>query len=161
MIRLFETEHVTKGISMATSKTPRTKSAAATAAAATKAATATTAARASKAPKAATAAATGGAEEVVSGPMMRKKELIDAVVAASGAKKKDAKPVVEAMLKVMGNALRDGRELNLHPFGSVKVRRAKDMVKARVLTTKIRQRKPEAIEAANAAAAAASDTTSE
>ena len=95
------------------------------------------------------------------GPMMRKKELIDAVVAASGAKKKDAKPVVEAMLKVMGNALRDGRELNLHPFGSVKVRRAKDMVKARVLTTKIRQRKPEAIEAANAAAAEASDSSTE
>ncbi|ASM72009.1 MULTISPECIES: HU family DNA-binding protein [Roseobacteraceae] len=143
---------------MATSKTTPipVKSAADTAAAATKAATATTAAHATKA-AAATPGASGGAEMIAPGPMMRKKELIDAVVAASGAKKKDAKPVVEAMLKVMGNALRDGRELNLHPFGSVKVRREKDMVKARVLTTKIRQRKPEAIAAANAEAAAAAE----
>ncbi len=83
-----------------------------------------------------------GPQPVVAGPMMRKKELVDKVVEASGIKKKDAKPVVEAMLRVLGDALRDGRELNLHPFGNMKVRRAKEMTKARVLTTKVRQRKP-------------------
>ncbi len=91
---------------------------------------------------------------VVPGTMMRKKELIDAVVEASGVKKKDAKPVVEAMLEVLGTALSENRELNLHPLGSVKIRRANDMTKARVLTAKIRQRKPEAIAAANAESAA-------
>ncbi|MCR8825588.1 HU family DNA-binding protein [Pseudosulfitobacter koreensis] len=149
---------------MATPKTSTTsiKSAAASAAAATKAAAATTAARTSKpakTPKPTHAAdpTTGGAEPVVSGPMMRKKELIDAVVEASGVKKKDAKPVVEAMLEVLGTALSESRELNLHPLGSVKIRRANDMTKARVLTAKIRQRKPEVVAAEAAAKAEAAD----
>lgn len=78
-------------------------------------------------------------QTVVSGPVMRKRELIDLVVEKSGIKKKDAKPVVEAMLAVLGEAVSDGRELNLQPFGKVKVRRAKEMPNARVMVTKIRQ----------------------
>ena len=80
-----------------------------------------------------------GPQPVVSGPVMRKKELIDAVVERSGIKKKDAKPVVEAMLAVLGEALADSRELNIQPLGKVKVRRAKQMQNGRVLVTKIRQ----------------------
>lgn len=76
---------------------------------------------------------------VVSGPMMRKKELIDAVVTKSGIKKKDAKPVVEAMLEVLGSALQDGRELNLQPMGKIKVKREKKMAEGKVLVTRIRQ----------------------
>ena len=57
----------------------------------------------------------------------------------SGVKKKDAKPVVEAMLAVLGEALADNRELNIQPLGKVKVRRAKQMPNGRVLVTKIRQ----------------------
>ncbi|WP_299626990.1 HU family DNA-binding protein [uncultured Tateyamaria sp.] len=78
-------------------------------------------------------------QPVVSGPVMRKRELIDAVVAKSGIKKKDAKPVVEAMLHVLGAALQDGRELNLQPLGKVKVNREKKMAEGKVLITKIRQ----------------------
>ncbi|SPH21078.1 DNA-binding protein HU [Ascidiaceihabitans donghaensis] len=78
-------------------------------------------------------------QTVVSGPAMRKRELIDLVVEKSGIKKKDAKPVIEAMLAVLGEAVSDGRELNLQPFGKVKVRRAKEMPNARVMVTKIRQ----------------------
>lgn len=80
-----------------------------------------------------------GPQPVVSGPVMRKKELIDAVVERSGIKKKDAKPVVEAMLAVLGEALADNRELNIQPLGKIKVRRAKQMQNGRVLVTKIRQ----------------------
>lgn len=80
-----------------------------------------------------------GPQPVVSGPVMRKKELIDLVVERSGIKKKDAKPVVEAMLAVLGEALADHRELNIQPLGKVKVRRAKQMHNGRVLVTKIRQ----------------------
>jgi len=50
---------------------------------------------------------------VVSEPDLRKKALIDLVVARSGTKKKDAKPVVEAMLAVLGETIGAGRELNL------------------------------------------------
>jgi nucleoid DNA-binding protein len=66
-----------------------------------------------------------GPRPVIIGPVMRKKELIDLVVERSGIKKKDAKPVIEAMLSVLGEALSDSRELNLLPMGKmmrVKVR---------------------------------------
>lgn len=83
-----------------------------------------------------------GPQPVVSGPVMRKKELIDLVVERSGIKKKDAKPVVEATLAILGEALADTRELNLQPLGKVKVRREKQMPNGRVLVTKIRQSMP-------------------
>ncbi len=80
-----------------------------------------------------------GPQPVVSGPVMRKKELIDLVVERSGLKKKDAKPIVEATLAILGEALAEARELNLQPLGKVKVRREKLMPNGRVLVTKIRQ----------------------
>jgi DNA-binding protein HU-alpha len=94
-----------------------------------------------EAPKA-TPVVVEGPQPVVSGPMMRKKELIDLVVERSGIKKKDAKPVVEATLAILGEALADARELNLQPLGKVKVRREKQMPNGRVLVTKIRQSMP-------------------
>ena len=62
------------------------------------------------------------AQPVLAGPMMRKKELIEAVVAQSGVKKRDAKPVIEAMLSVLGNAISSGRELNLEPLGKFRTK---------------------------------------
>ncbi|MFK7834810.1 MAG: HU family DNA-binding protein [Sulfitobacter sp.] len=79
---------------------------------------------------------------VISGPMMRKKELVDAVVTRSGMKKKDVKPVVETMLAVLGDALRDNRELNLTPFGRLRVRREKSFANGRMVVAKIRQPNP-------------------
>lgn len=73
---------------------------------------------------------------------MRKKELVDAVVEHSGKKKRDVKPIVESMLEILGTALVEDRELNLPPFGKLKVRKAKEMPNGRVLVTKIRQPKP-------------------
>ena len=74
-------------------------------------------------------------------PSLRKKELIDRVVSKSGAKRKDAKPVVEAMLDVLGDALAQGEELNLQPFGKLKINRQKEMAGAKVFVCRIRQRK--------------------
>ena len=70
---------------------------------------------------------------------MRKRELLDAVINKSGIKKKDAKPVVEAMLEVLGSALQDGRTLNLQPMGKFIVKHEKKLVNGKVLTTRIRQ----------------------
>lgn len=94
-----------------------------------------------EAPKA-TPVVVDGPQPVVSGPVMRKKELIDLVVERSGIKKKDAKPVVEATLEILGEALAETRELNLQPLGKVKVRREKLMPNGRVMVTKIRQSMP-------------------
>lgn len=96
--------------------------------------------RVATAPVAATATPTSplGVEAHV----LRKKELIERVVARSGVKKKDAKPTIEAMLAVLGEALGKGEELNLHPLGKVKVNRVIEKPNAVVLITKVR-RKPE------------------
>lgn len=72
-------------------------------------------------------------------PAMRKKDLIDAVTLRSGIKRKDAKPVVEAMLAVLGEAIADGRELNLQPLGKVKINRTKLASNGRVITVRVRQ----------------------
>ena len=91
-----------------------------------------------------------GPQPVVSGPVMRKKELIDLVVERSGIKKKDAKPVVEATLAILGEALAETRELNLQPLGKVKVRREKLMPNGRILVMKIRQSMPNTDETVSA-----------
>lgn len=57
---------------------------------------------------------------------LRKKELVERVVAASGAKKKIAKDIVEATLKVLGEALAAGEQLVLPPFGNAHKTREKD-----------------------------------
>ena len=62
----------------------------------------------------------------ISDPALKKKELINTVVERSGIKKKDAKPVIEAMLAVLGQTLAEGREMNLQPLGKIKINRAKD-----------------------------------
>ena len=70
---------------------------------------------------------------------MRKKELIDTIVTRSGIKKKDAKPVVEAMLSVLGEALAEGRPLILPPLGKIIVRKEKALPRGKMMMVKIRQ----------------------
>jgi len=82
---------------------------------------------------------------------MGKKELIDRVVAASGIKKKDAKPVIEAMLKELGDALSRGENLNLQPFGKGIVKSHKNLENAEVVELRLRRSKI-AVTAANVAA---------
>lgn len=88
-------------------------------------------------------------DAIVAKPALRKKELIDLVVERSGAKKKDAKPAIEAMLAVLGEALAEGRELNLRPLGKVKVTRQAEKPNGTVLVCRVRQPKPGAPESAD------------
>lgn len=75
----------------------------------------------------------------VSQPDLRKRDLIDLVVARSGIKKKDAKPVVEAMLAVLGETIASGQELNLQPLGKLRINRVEEKSNARVIVCKLRQ----------------------
>ena len=72
---------------------------------------------------------------------LRKKELIDQVVARSGVKKRDVKPVVEAMLAVLGESIDAKRPLHLEPMGKLRVNRSKDTPNGRIHICKLR-RKP-------------------
>lgn len=75
-------------------------------------------------------------------PELKKQELLDKVVTRTDVKKKLAKLVVEAVLEILGEALGEGRELNLQPLGKVKQNRTKDTADARIIIAKIRQSKP-------------------
>lgn len=76
---------------------------------------------------------------VVAPADLRKKELIDLVVERSGAKKRDAKPAIEATLAVLGEMLASGRELNLPPLGKVRINRVEEKANGRVIICKLRQ----------------------
>jgi DNA-binding protein HU-alpha len=71
---------------------------------------------------------------------LRKKELFELVVERSGMKKKDVKPVVEAMLAVLGDAWAEQREMILPPLGKIKVQRGKELPDGRALVLKLRQK---------------------
>ena len=140
---------------MATSTTKRSSTGKATAAKTTPRKPATsikpkaktkTAAKAASASKVVSTKATQAPEPVVVVPNevsaelpMRKKELIDLVVERSGIKKKDAKPVVEAMLAVLGETIGDGRELNMQPLGKLRINRSVERSNGRIIVCKIRQ----------------------
>ncbi|WP_299288069.1 HU family DNA-binding protein [uncultured Tateyamaria sp.] len=111
--------------------------------------TAATKSAAAKAAPASAPVVVAAAVPVVSGPKMRKPELVDAVVAKTGMKKKDVKPIIEAALAVLGSALQSGRELNLEPMGKIKINREKKLPEGKVMHAKIRQPKDLPSETAN------------
>ena len=74
-------------------------------------------------------------------PELKKQELLAKVVERTDVKKKFAKPVVEAMLAILGEELAEGREMNLQPLGKIKHNRTKDTPNAKVIIVKIRQKK--------------------
>lgn len=86
------------------------------------------------------------AEPVVVAPMpeidpnlLKKPQLLDAVVARTNLKKRDVKPAVEAALAVIGEALRAGNELALPPLGKVRLVKTKELDSgAAVMTLKLR-----------------------
>lgn len=71
---------------------------------------------------------------------LKKRDLINAVVARSGVKKRDAKPAVEAALAILGETLAERRPLNLPPFGKAKVTRIKEIGEGRMIVTRLRQK---------------------
>ena len=70
---------------------------------------------------------------------LKLKDLHDRVAEKSGAKKKDIKPVVDAMLLVLGEALAAGESLILPPLGRLRVNRTKELVSGDVLILKLKR----------------------
>jgi|GEM_PF-258146 len=71
--------------------------------------------------------------------MLKKQELVERIVKASGAKKKDVKLIMEAALGVLGDALSAGEELNLPPLGKMKVNRQREEGNTEILILKLRR----------------------
>jgi DNA-binding protein HU-alpha len=72
------------------------------------------------------------------GSEMKKRELVDRVAKHGDLKKKQVKPVVDAMLAVLGEVLGEGRELNLPPMGKMKVNRQKTISGGQIILIKLR-----------------------
>lgn len=85
-------------------------------------------------------AATDEAEdaEAGKGAALKLRELVGRVVEASGAKKKDARTVVEATLEQLGAALLKGEELNLPGVGRIRVIKTMDKNGISLMTLKVR-----------------------
>ncbi|MEO1139802.1 MAG: HU family DNA-binding protein [Pseudomonadota bacterium] len=77
----------------------------------------------------------------VTDPELKKRELLEMVSERAEVPRNKAKPVVEAMIEILGETIAEGRDLNLQPLGKIKVQRTKDLGNARVIVTKIRQSK--------------------
>lgn len=70
---------------------------------------------------------------------LKKKELVERVVAAVGGKKKaGVKEIVEATLSTLGEALQKGETLNLPPFGKARIAKSKGEGSKAQLTVKLR-----------------------
>lgn len=78
-------------------------------------------------------------EPAVARPDLKKRDLIEAVLERCDVKKRDAKPVIEAMLAVLGETLAEGRGLNLEPMGKLRVNRVEDRQDRRIVVCKLRR----------------------
>lgn len=72
-------------------------------------------------------------------PQLKRAEFIDRVTALTGAKKKDAKPLIEATLAVLGDAIAAQEDINLPPLGKLKVQKRKSLDKADLLHCRLRR----------------------
>lgn len=79
------------------------------------------------------------AEAAAALPGLRNRELVEQAMARTGVKKKAAKPLIDAVLAIMGEAVADGRELNLKPFGRMRVSRSQGRGNNTVFVCKLRQ----------------------
>ena len=77
----------------------------------------------------------------VSLPEMKKPALVEKAVEMSGVKKRYAKPAIEAALAILGEALKEGRDLNLQPMGKVMAKNSKETGSGKVINARIRQSK--------------------
>ncbi len=73
------------------------------------------------------------------GEALRKKDLIERVAAASGAKPGDVKKVVEATLALLAEHLGREEAMTLPPLGKLSVAKRKETGKGEVLTLKLRR----------------------
>ena len=72
------------------------------------------------------------------GEAVKIKELLSAVVAKTGAKKKDAKDVLDAVLAEMAAALAAGKSLSLPPLGNMRVAKTQEKGGATMMVLKLR-----------------------
>lgn len=72
--------------------------------------------------------------------VLQKKDFVDRVVAASGARKADARPIIEATLAQLGKALASGETLAVPPLGRARINLEHDQRGGEIITLRLRRR---------------------
>ena len=72
-------------------------------------------------------------------PKLRKSDFVDRVAIRSGLKKNEVRPVIEAALAVLGDALEAGEAVQLPPLGRMKVRKMTENDKGRTIVCQLRR----------------------
>ncbi|MFC3529739.1 HU family DNA-binding protein [Paracoccus mangrovi] len=72
--------------------------------------------------------------------VLQKRQLLAQVVRRTGLRSADIKPVVEATLAELGNAIAAGMTLALPPLGRARVRHSIDRSGAEIVTLRLRRR---------------------
>ncbi len=80
----------------------------------------------------------GASKGAAKGDGLKMKELLTAVTTKTGAKKKDAKDVVDATLAEIAAALKSGKSLNLPPLGNLRVAKTQEKGGATMMVLKLR-----------------------
>lgn len=73
--------------------------------------------------------------------VVQKKDFVDRVVAATGAKKSEARPIIDATLEQLGEALSAGHTLAVPPLGRARVNLEKDLRGGDVITLRLRRKR--------------------
>ena len=73
-------------------------------------------------------------------PIVRRKELVARVVAATGMRPNQVKPVLNEVLAELGKALSAGEGINVPPLGKITVNRHKALEGREVLICKLRRK---------------------
>ncbi len=92
--------------------------------------------------------------------MLRKKDMLERLTERTGLRKNQIKPVLEAVLAELGDALIKGETLNLPPLGKLTVNRSIAQEKADVVICKLRRAKASAVSGAMENAAAKENAVS-
>ena len=73
--------------------------------------------------------------------LVRRKELLNRVSTATGLRPNKIKPVMDAVLRELGEALAKGESLNIPPMGKLSVNRTKETENADIIVAKLRRSK--------------------
>nr|WP_111297865.1 DNA-binding protein [Paracoccus saliphilus] len=72
--------------------------------------------------------------------VVQKRDFIDRVLAATGARRNEARPIIEATLAQLGQVLSAGQTLAVPPLGRARINLEKDARGGDVITLRLRRR---------------------
>lgn len=114
------------------------------AAATTPMAAAKTAVKAPKASVISTKTTSLGADEAPRAEAT-KKDIVAAMMSATGMKKGDARRAMEATMVAIADALAQGKDLSLPPLGKIKIARMKDTPNGKLVVLRAKLKEPQAL----------------